>query len=190
MIPIILALALVLCPLSAKASSEQHCLALNIFHEAASEPLEGQVAVAMVTLNRVLDGRWGSSVCAVINHRRVVRQRVVTVPQLHGYSVLNMPTHRVTQTITQTVCQFSWRCAGAKPPKPADPRWQQAQEVASDMLSNSEVYDHYRTKYQRALYFHSVRVRPAWSRQQRLVAVIGGHRFYAEPETKYSYASL
>lgn len=28
------------------------CLALNIYHEARGEPLEGQYAVAMVTLNR------------------------------------------------------------------------------------------------------------------------------------------
>ena len=40
------------------------CLALNIYHEARGEPLEGQIAVAMVTMNRA---DWEtSSICQVV----------------------------------------------------------------------------------------------------------------------------
>lgn len=42
------------------------CLALNIYHEARSEPEEGQRAVAAVTLNRVASGEFPRSVCAVV----------------------------------------------------------------------------------------------------------------------------
>lgn len=42
------------------------CLALNIYHEARGEPLEGQIAVAAVTLNRVADPRWPDTVCEVV----------------------------------------------------------------------------------------------------------------------------
>ena len=42
------------------------CLALNIYHEARGEPIEGQRAVASVTLNRTLDPRWPSTVCGVV----------------------------------------------------------------------------------------------------------------------------
>ena len=42
------------------------CLALNIYHEAAGEPLIGQVAVAYVTLNRVAAKGWRSTVCGVV----------------------------------------------------------------------------------------------------------------------------
>jgi N-acetylmuramoyl-L-alanine amidase len=42
------------------------CLALNIYHEARSEPEAGQRAVAAVTLNRVASGEFPHSVCAVV----------------------------------------------------------------------------------------------------------------------------
>jgi len=40
------------------------CLALNLYHEARGEPLDGQFAVAMVTLNRA--GRDPAKVCDVV----------------------------------------------------------------------------------------------------------------------------
>lgn len=42
------------------------CLALNIFFEARNEPLDGQLAVAEVTLNRVADHRYPDTVCEVV----------------------------------------------------------------------------------------------------------------------------
>ena len=43
------------------------CLALNVYHEARSEPLQGQAAVAHVVLNRVASGRWPDDVCSVVH---------------------------------------------------------------------------------------------------------------------------
>ena len=37
---------------------EVQCLARNIFYESASEPVEGKVAVGLVTLNRTADPRF------------------------------------------------------------------------------------------------------------------------------------
>lgn len=42
------------------------CLALNIYHEARGEPIEGQIAVAQVTLNRVDSPRYPDDVCEVV----------------------------------------------------------------------------------------------------------------------------
>ncbi len=42
------------------------CLALNIYHEARGEPIDGQIAVAQVTLNRVDSKRYPNSVCGVV----------------------------------------------------------------------------------------------------------------------------
>jgi spore germination cell wall hydrolase CwlJ-like protein len=42
------------------------CLALNIFHEARSEPIQSQVAVAAITMNRVNDKEHPSSICKVV----------------------------------------------------------------------------------------------------------------------------
>lgn len=42
------------------------CLAKNIYHEARGEPHRGKLAVAQVTLNRVNDERFASSICGVV----------------------------------------------------------------------------------------------------------------------------
>lgn len=42
------------------------CLALNIYHEARGESLNGQYAVAMVTLNRLASKHYPDSVCGVV----------------------------------------------------------------------------------------------------------------------------
>ena len=46
------------------------CLARNIFYESGSETLEGKVAVAVVTINRSKDERFGStSLCGIIHSK-------------------------------------------------------------------------------------------------------------------------
>lgn len=49
------------------AYGERECLARAVYFEARGEPLEGQLAVAQVILNRVASGRFADSVCGVIN---------------------------------------------------------------------------------------------------------------------------
>ena len=48
---------------------ELHCLALNIYHEARSESLEGKFAVGQVTMNRVRSVRYPNSICKVVWQR-------------------------------------------------------------------------------------------------------------------------
>ena len=62
------------------------CLSDNIYYEARGEPVEGQIAVAQVTLNRVQQGRWGNTVCEVVYYKRL------------------------------GVCQFSWVCKPQRTP--------------------------------------------------------------------------
>ena len=45
---------------------DKECLALNIYHEARGESGEGQIAVAMVTLNRVAHDNWPDNICDVV----------------------------------------------------------------------------------------------------------------------------
>ena len=42
------------------------CLARNIFYEAGIESFEGKIAVAQVTYNRLMSGRWGRTICRVV----------------------------------------------------------------------------------------------------------------------------
>lgn len=46
------------------------CLARNIYHEARGEPLEGQIAVAQVTVNRVRNHKFHNTVCDVVYAHR------------------------------------------------------------------------------------------------------------------------
>jgi hypothetical protein len=65
-------------------AKQLECLTRNIYYEAASEPFEGKVAVAQVTLNRVESGNFANTVCGVVYEKNVVYQKVI--------------------------CQFSWFC--------------------------------------------------------------------------------
>ena len=56
---------------------ELDCLTRNIYWEAASEPFEGKVGVAQVTLNRVESGQFANSVCGVVHQKNVFYSKVV-----------------------------------------------------------------------------------------------------------------
>jgi spore germination cell wall hydrolase CwlJ-like protein len=60
--------ATVFCSPSGASSMPQNafCLALNIYHEARSKSLAGQVAVANVTLNRVKSEKFPNNICDVV----------------------------------------------------------------------------------------------------------------------------
>jgi len=45
---------------------QQECLAKNIYYESRGEVIEGQIAVAHVTLNRVAHDNWPSTICEVV----------------------------------------------------------------------------------------------------------------------------
>lgn len=46
--------------------AELYCLSKAVYHESRGEPIEGQVAVAHVVLNRVNSDSYPSSVCGVV----------------------------------------------------------------------------------------------------------------------------
>ena len=52
------------------STEEKKCLAKNIFFEAGIEPIEGKIAVAQVTMNRLETKRWGDDVCSVVYARK------------------------------------------------------------------------------------------------------------------------
>lgn len=103
------------------------CLALNVYHEARSEPVVGQYAVAHVTINRVQSNRWPNDVC------KVVKQ---------GYY---KGRHR---------CQFSWYCDGKSDKPYEELAWAKSLIVADNVLSG-RILDitygatHYHARYVR-----------------------------------------
>lgn len=164
------------------SSKDVDCLAKNIYYEAGAEPEEGKVAVAMVTINRVRDGRFGKTVCSVVDQRTVrVKTIEVSEDKMVQTGYFGRPEKQTVKTIvTQNaeVCQFSWRCMFVRKPKETDARWEASREVAERLLKGD--YSMWQAKYSDALYFHATAVKPSWARQKQHVNRIGGHIFYAD----------
>ncbi len=100
------------------------CLTSAIYYEAATEPTDGQRAVAQVVLNRVRHPAYPSSVCGVV---------------YQGYE-------------RATGCQFTFTCDGSLTRAPMASYWSRAREVAKAAL-NGYVHapvgwaTHYHTNY-------------------------------------------
>lgn len=56
-------------PAAGPLSDELQCLAGAVYFESRGEPLDGQLAVAQVIINRSEDRRWPSSYCSVVHQR-------------------------------------------------------------------------------------------------------------------------
>ena len=164
------------------SSKDEDCLARNIYYEAGSESEEGKVAVAIVTINRVKDSRFGNGICGVVNQRTVfVRQRTLQKTEMVQTGWFGRPEAVVkNEVVLQNVpvCQFSWVCTFMHKPKVNDERWEESKRVAHEVLG--EGYTEYRMKFADALYFHAAGIRPTWSKQKKFVARVGGHFFYGE----------
>ena len=119
---------------AAEQTRQLECLTRNIYWEAASEPFEGKVAVAQVTLNRMQSGKFADSVCGGVHQKNVFYERVV--------------------------CQFSWYCEGNHKVKAIHkPMWRESEEVAKKVLLEGFRLP----SLHKALYYHADYVNPGWN---------------------------
>ena len=131
-----------------RRENDLQCLAENIYFEARGEPIEGQYAVAEVTLNRTRAEHFPHTVCAVVHQMRWDPGR-----------------HRI-------VADFSWTELGGLSPQDG-PAWKRAMTVANAVYD--DVHDPIAPG---ALFYHSTKVRPGWARTRTAIATIGNHIFY------------
>jgi spore germination cell wall hydrolase CwlJ-like protein len=112
---------------------ELECMALNIYREAGNEPIEGRIAVAQVTMNRVAHPDFPGTVCEVVYQKSIVYKRVV--------------------------CQFSWYCDSSHRNRPIHhASYQQSYEVAKKVM-----LENFRLQILNdALYYHADYVNPRW----------------------------
>jgi N-acetylmuramoyl-L-alanine amidase len=127
---------------------EISCLAENIYYEARGESLNGQYAVAEVTMNRVKAPRYPKTVCGVVYDTRWDRSR------------------------RRFVGHFSWTEMHDRS-DPWGPAWEQAKKVATTVYNDS-----YMPLVPDALHYHAIDVQPDWARSMHAVARIGNHVFY------------
>jgi len=127
------------------------CLAQNIYFEAAHESKDGQVAVALVTLNRLASGNYGSDVCSVVTQK--------------------------TNNNGSTVCQFSWVCQTIFTNKLLTIGdtllYNNIRDLAVYVLMNYEVIE---DNTKGATYYHADYVDPQWGLPKTIK--IGRHIFY------------
>lgn len=127
------------------------CLALNIFNEARSEPIMGQYAVAMVTINRA---QAGQGVCRE-----------------------TFKTKQFSWTVGVKATEQGWHIPKPLRPNLDNPleahAWWRARVIARTALAGRMPDFTYGS-----MHYHATYVRPAWARAMQPVKRIGKHVFY------------
>lgn len=130
------------------SNRDLRCLADNIYYEAANQPLDGRMAVAFVTMNRLMDVDYPNSVCSVVYEKR----------------------HPI-------YCQFSWVCERPTrfEPKAWQEALTIARVVVEEYQTG---YHKLSDPSHGALFFHTTEVSPKWKTAFTQTAQIADHIFY------------
>jgi len=133
--------------------TEIGCLARNVYYESRGESREGQLAVALVTINRTENKMFPNSICGVVNERK--------------------------KSKGELVCQFSWRCEAHTNPKKTVRQQHESYQVA---LQAIQQYDYLSTRLvpKDTYWFHANYVRPSWRKVKQRIARIDNHIFYKQ----------
>ena len=86
------------------------CMAKNIYYESATEPYEGKLAVAQVTINRTNNRNFPSDFCSVVFQR------------------------------DDKVCQFSWTCMQAYAKHPDEYIWEECMHIANMAMKKTALH--------------------------------------------------
>lgn len=69
--------------------ADRDCLTRNIYYEARGEQVEGQYAVAHVTINRLKSGQYGKNICEVVYAKKQfswTNQKKLPKPDAQGWA--------------------------------------------------------------------------------------------------------
>ena len=142
----------------AKANNSLSCMALNIYHEARGQSVAGQMAVALVVMNRVKDKRYPNTACDVIlqgPHRRHWKDKTRMIPVRHR-------------------CQFSWYCDGRSDKIKDIKAYNLAQNISKLVMNVHEEMDF----TEGATHYHTINVWPDWAPSKTRTTRIEDHIFY------------
>ena len=138
-------------------AKQVECLAKNIYFEARNEPFAGQLAVALVTLNRVYDKNFPNTVCDVV------------------YQGI----HTKDGFPKRDRCQFSWYCDGMSDVTANVKAYEETQKIANlAMISYGSMKSQGLDYTEGAIYYHTYEINPRWSTAYPKVGRIGDHIFY------------
>jgi len=150
--------------LSTEAKEQVTCLAENIYFEARSEPIEGMIAVAFVTMNRVYHGKYPNTICEVVKQKARIEK---------------IGDRRV-------VCQFSWWCeptphhisSNSLLTKDFNRKYNEILQLSLYFYAN---YDKIEDPTNGAIFYHADYVNPNWRNVTKTIT-IGRHIFYEDKQ--------
>ena len=140
-----------LVPNTGYTEEEVNWLVKNVYFESRNQGIAGQLAVAMVTLNRVEDPRFPNTIKEVVTQAYTYKS---------GFPI----RHR---------CQFSWYCDGKSDKTPDQTAWEQALTIAQGVHTGN--LDDF---VEGATHYHATYVLPEWAESKTPVVQIGEHIFY------------
>lgn len=141
--------------LEMERAEQLQCLATNIYHEARSEGVQGQRAVAWATLNRVAHPDYPDTVCDVVYQAETDE---------NGNPLRNR-------------CQFSWFCDGKSDEIRNQAAWNIANEIADDVMSK---YGRETDPTGGSIMYHADYVDPYWASNYKREVRIDSHVFYVK----------
>lgn len=111
------------------------CLTKNVYYEAGTEPFEGKLAVAQVTINRARNENFPSDICDVVSQKSYIKSKLV--------------------------CQFSWYCNNEFRNRPINfDKYQESREAAVRVFLDEKDYK----TVGDSLFFHADYINPNWKR--------------------------
>ena len=125
------------------------CLALNVYFEARGESVEGQHAIAQVTMNRAAGDE--KNVC-----------KVVMAPKQFSWTAGKV-NKRGDRYVIKSL------------PEKDDSSWEQAMVISKLHIAGWKMPDY---RMRNIMYYHAKYVRPGWAKHMKPVQVIGAHIFY------------
>jgi len=144
---------------------EINCMALNIYFESRDQTLHGQIAVGLVTINRVLSSKHPNSICKVVWQKRKNKKG-------------------------RYVAQFSWTLDG-KSDRPLEfESWVSSLRAAETLLHEGSLFNVF--DFTRgSTHYHAFYVDPFWSKKLTRTITVGDHLFYnPSPVAKQSLNKL
>ena len=131
------------------------CLALTVYHEARGEPIDGQIAVAQVTMNRA--DQEESKVCEVVFEKNQFSwTREVVRYTKHGVAKIKHNSPKLK------------------------PRDKHAWDVALAIAEAATVEGALKNVVGDATHFRNIHEARRWHHGLRFVKQVGHHRFYVE----------
>ena len=146
-------------------ADEINCMALNLYFEARGQSTEGQIAVGLVTINRVLSKKYPNSICDVVWQQNKNRKG-------------------------KLVAQFSWTLDGLHDNPQESKAWEESKMIAESMLAEGSLFN-MSDLTNGSTHYHAYYVTPFWSKHLTLTIVVGDHLFYTNsPVVKVSSSKL